>query len=174
MSMPVRRIRTAGVRQGGRRSRRQLVWATRDIAATTLASGSTARFDLLNNLEVAGASVLGSTVMRVHGALIINWTSSDTTLGANVGVLPSTTTEIQNVSSQTDLGEDWMYLTICPPALCQETTLVGTNLAGGFRFDIRAKRRVQELNQRVFYVLQNPGSGTITHGARFRLLLALP
>ena len=173
MSMPVRRVRAASVRPRGRQ-RRKLVWATRDQSGSTLAAGATARADLVNNLEVAGASTLGMTVARVHLALVINWTTTDATLGADVGILPSTTLQIASVVADTAVGEDWMLLTICPPALCPNTTLVGTNLTGGIRFDLRAKRKLDELNQHLYFVITNPGSGSITWGIRARTLCMLP
>ena len=113
--------------------------------------------------------------MRIHMALVMNWITTDASLGAEMGFLPLTTVTASNVST-TDVGEDWMLLTIAPPALCQETTLIGTNLAGGIRFDIRAKRKLEELNQHPFFVIKNSGvgAGQLNYGFRCRTLLALP
>jgi len=55
-------------------ARRKLVWATAE-SGFTLTAGTVATNDLLNALEVGGASKLGATVMRTHLEVVVGYTT---------------------------------------------------------------------------------------------------
>jgi hypothetical protein len=68
-----------------------------------------------------------------------------------------------------DLGQDWMYLTRLMPANAQGA--IGQEM---YEIDLRAKRKVQELNQTMLWCLFNSTGAAITVNIFARVLVALP
>src|SRR5215468_117083 len=170
--MPVRRIRTARVGVGRRPQRRKLVWATQNSINVALPSGSKNNLDLLGNLETAGSSVLGATVMRTHTVVNLSEANADTGKGVYLGWIVADAPNATNIDPSTGFGFDWMLLTVLPPELGQSEFLDGTNVRWAREYDLRSKRKIEELAERYFLCIQNAGSGTVNYSTFTRTLLA--
>ena len=175
--MPARRL----ARTSGRRSnRRKLVWAA-DVQTLAFTAGAqVANIDLLTQLKVAGASVLGSTVMRTHVriALSVGTVALGNELAWGLAVLPNNavvaagtavTAAIPTPIQNPEL--DWMMwdVRVASPTLGMD----GTNM---IMQDVKSKRRLEELDQT--YVLSllmvTAFSAAPTFVVSTRTLLALP
>ncbi len=169
-------VRRRSVPFSGRRpQRRKLVWATFSLqGSNTLATLAKVQHDLLGNLKVAGASILGSTVMRTHLIVASSEPSADTNQGLMLGLIVKDWNAATIPDPSVDLGDDWMLHTVHTPTVAQQTYFIGTNMIWGSRYDVRAKRKVEELNEGFFLCLQNQGSGTNTYTVFCKTLLALP
>lgn len=134
--------------------------------------------DLLANLRVAGSSVLGSTVMRTHMRWTLQWPDTGfIPQGMAVGLVVQSLQLVNTDSIDLLQDEDWAY---------RDRFSMGTGvntLAGadvpieGFTLDLRAKRKVQELNQTwcLAFSLQNAaGSDPMPVSVFARTLVALP
>jgi hypothetical protein len=167
------------VRGSGSR-RRKLVWATNFFGPTNIAAGAKlTQVDLLSNLKTAGASVLGSTIMRVHTNLAITWLFTDTGPGLYVGYLVASPPVTGTYDPNAESGLDWMLNTVIAPGTVNRQCLVQggaspTAYFAGNEFDIRAKRKIQELSQQFFFCAQNPGSAQVSISGFTKTLLALP
>jgi hypothetical protein len=173
--MPVSHRRSAGF--GARRpQRRKLVWATDNLASQTLATGAKLNRDLLANLEVAGSSVLGATVMRIHISCGFNEATADTGQGGALGIIVDSAPTVTNLDPAVAFGDDWMYLRIFGPSSNGRgnTTIQGTNWAWGEDVDIRSKRKIEELGEKLFLCYTNLGSGNQSVSFFTRALIALP
>lgn len=173
MSMPYRRIRPARV-STGRRQRRKLVWATQQSTSVALPTGNKQNIDLLGNLETAGSSILGATVMRTHTIVNCVEANADTGKGVFLGWIVDSATTATTIDPSTGFGFDWMLLTVLPPELGKSEFLDGTNLRWAQEYDLRSKRKIEELAEKYFLCIQNQGSGTVTFSSFSRTLLALP
>lgn len=147
-------------RHGRVPQRRKTVWA-RTSGILTLVAGTPQRFDLLGQFETAvGAQILGATVTRGRGWY--TWQTSGT-LGTaqrtNLGVIvapEASTAAVLDPNATTGTDLDWMYF--------QAHTYAGIYLASGnvgtpsqakeyeYEFDMRARRRMDELNQSLWLV----------------------
>jgi len=152
---------------------RKLVWATSSVTHT-IAAGAKTNDDLLANLETVGASVLGATIMRIHTKIAITQTAADASLGVFAGWIVDTAPTVTNLDPATSFGDDWMLLTELAPSTGTQVQTVGTVIFYGENFDIRSKRKCEELNEKLFLCLTNAGSGSVTLGAFSRTLIALP
>jgi hypothetical protein len=164
-----RRPRSSGVRG----SRRTLVWATFD-QSVNIAAGAQANSNLLANLQVAGSSTVGITVMRTHLELacITVVTSGDR---FRVGLVIGRLGDVGNpapVGSTTaaDPGEDWL--------LWRHETAAPTFGEGDqnnvVRYDVRSKRRSNELDQTYILSMINDVGIAKTFNMQGRILVALP
>ena len=162
---------------GNRSARRKLVWATQAGGTTLATSGANFNADLIMNLKVAGSSVLGATVMRTHFRWSVAWGATQVqTSQVAVGLVVQSTNLIPTNTVDLLQDEDWAY---------RDSFLMGTGVnyfptgaAGaseGFTLDLRAKRKVQELNQTwvLAMSLQN-GVAAVPISYYCRTLLALP
>src|SRR5215468_2361206 len=156
--------------------RRKLVWATSN-GDFALPVGGAAAFDnhnLLGNLQVAGASVLGATVMRTRGVLWPDWTGAAVGDKFKFGLLVATTDQIGVAAPADDLtnedGRDWAFLMECHP-----TTQGGGVGQEPIVFDVKAKRKIQELNQVWLMPMRHiTGANALTVHSFIRTLIALP
>ena len=172
--MPANRRRSSGARfRSGQR--RKLVWATKDIFLSPTAAGQTANLDMLSDLRVAGASILGATVMRTHLQLSAFGT---VTAGNNFyfGLRVGNNNEVQAFTADTTLMADpanqpeldWMWWEHAQAAPVYDQG--GTNI---LIRDIKAKRKVQELDQTYLLCLYS-GTGFNSLQVSARTLVALP
>jgi hypothetical protein len=158
--------------------RRKLVWATsgqlnQSVGQTPL------NYDFLQNLRVAGSSVLGATVMRVHLDLSVAWTAVTpaTSNGLAIGFCIEDTDLVgAGDVSPGAAGRDWMLRQDFLPGSGRNTvSIAAASPVEGFQVDLRAKRKVQELNQTLCFVLQNTAAaGGLPVSFFARTLIALP
>ena len=164
--MPARHRRTSPVRRGGRR---QLVWALDDINLAIPAGGLT-NLDLLSQLEVAGSSVLGATVMRTH--LVIQHSFAAATDNLTFGLIIGRKADLgaglgpNPVSAP---GDDWMWLGRVPAT----ASGAAIDVARVVEIDSRSKRKMQELQQAYLLQLFNGNAAISNTRIYCRTLVAL-
>jgi hypothetical protein len=166
--MPTRHRRASF--SGVRTERRKLVWTTSVVANNTIANGVVTATDLLAGLEVAGASVLGITVMRIHAQFSTAFAAVGDRITAGIVVGSSADTGNQlDPAVLPDL--DWML----NRAVFPNSSGATVNAVEPWEIDLRSKRKMQELNQRLFFAWKPATSGgTTSLSAQFRTLIALP
>jgi len=160
-----------------RRPRRKLVWSTVDQTLTLAAVGNGSNIDLLTALKVGGASILGTTIMRTHLALDV---FSAVALADNfywgLAVLPNSQLVTNVAVSATVVNPaqnpeiDWMmwkheYASPTYGESASNNTIP---------IDVRAKRRLEELNETYCFSLRGSAGAAFTAQLSGRVLLALP
>jgi hypothetical protein len=161
----------------GRRSqRRQLVWATDALPATSIGAGAKLnQRDLLGNLETPGAGILGATVMRIHATFAFTWLNTDTAPAVYIAYIVDDAPTVTNLDPSTAFGDDWMLLSQITPGSCnRQLVALSTTLYAGHEIDLRSKRRLGELNDKLFLAMENPGTQAVSVSAFTRTLVALP
>ena len=158
-------------------TRRRTAWARLFTSNLTLATLTAAGpLDLLSAFEVAGASTLGSTIVRCHLRLTCASPTTDTNPGLIFGVIrdtaPPTGANVINPSTQTEL--DWSWWDQLSPGTSESSLISGTTMLYGRAIDIKGKRKFTQLNDRWFFTIFNNGSATLTYGLTVSTLLALP
>jgi len=157
--------------------RRKLVWATA-AESFTLAPAARRNTDLLGNLKTVGASVLGTTVMRTHTVIAVTDTVAGApAMGLYLGWVVDDAPTATNLDPSTSFGDDWMLLTQLAPGYARNSSVLGDaggHIYYGERFDLRAKRKIEELNEQYLLCYENAGANTISVGMFTRTLLALP
>ena len=166
--MPVRR---RSIRTGVRAQRRKLVWATFNSAGFgPIAAGATQRADLLGDFRVAGGSVLGTTIMRIHASVHLPFgVVADYWYG---GIVVGRLSDIPGTAPavSTDPEIDWMLA----QAIYSTATGAAVDVAKNWTIDLRAKRKMQELDQALLFCLTNVTAAAQTPRVFFRTLVALP
>jgi len=159
-----------------RPQRRKLVWATVQTTAAALTVNSTGGVgDLLANLRVAGSSVLGATVMRTHARLELSSATTDNAAGFVYGFAVDDATELGGTNLDlTSLGADWMLYDTVTPASSPSIMTVGTTFIWHRTIDLKAKRRLEELNESYRFSIKNEGGATADWSLFARILVALP
>ena len=155
-----------------RGARRKLVWATTD-QSVTLGVGNSSNVDLLAGLEVAGSSILGCTIMRTHCELSL---TTAITLGdrLRVGFVVGRAAEVGAgvVGALTAATPEldwllWRHETAAP-------TFGTESNNNQLVYDIKAKRKMQELSQAYILALGNSVGASKTMTIQARTLIALP
>ncbi|ALE29541.1 hypothetical protein A0R81_gp1 [Lake Sarah-associated circular molecule 4] len=163
-------------RQAGlvRSQRRKLVWATTD-QSVNIPAGQISNTNLAATLSVAGASLLGTTIMRTH--LRIEMTSiagQATTDQYRIGLIVGRTSDVGiNVAGQQDPSNpelDWVHLDRVIPTASGATV----DSTQHWVLDNRSKRKMQELNQAYLLCLQQNAAAARTFNIFARVLFALP
>jgi len=163
----------------GRSSRRRLVWAT-SFTFDTIANNANVNHDLLSNLKVAGSSVLGCTVVRTHMRVSVQWPNAaavSSFYGLALGLCVQSMTQVAANTVDLAQDEDWALRdTMIPGTGADSLNPSATVLVEGWNIDLRAKRKVQELNQTwcLALSLQNAITFSIPVAVYARTLVALP
>ncbi len=174
--MPVHRSR-AFASAGRRPQRRKLVWATDTWSNVSVAAGAKLpQRDLLANLEVAGSSILGATIMRTHLKVSFSELTADTGLGVYAGLIVNTAPTVTNLdpSSPSAFGDDWMFHSTLGPPTALQVYQSGSSTIWGYAIDLRAKRKIEELSEKYWFTFINTASGTVATSGFAKVLLALP
>lgn len=172
--MLVRSRRPPPRRRGFAAARRKTRWVTSAPGPITISSGGlSSAVDLVAGFEVAGASILGATVMRMHVALSFSSLTTDTAPGLTWGIIVWDTT-IAKPDPSNDFLTPWLIADFFTPGMANGPIISGSNILYGKYMDIRAKRRLPNFNDRPFLLIKNDGSATLTYSAFVRTLLALP
>jgi len=153
-----------------RSPKRVRVWSTTDHATTALAAAASANVDMLLDFPTAP----GITVIRTH--LQVTPTTAPAvgdriTFGLIIGRLSDVsdpTAAGALTPSQTDL--DWMYWT---------TIIANPSFGNGgnnntFVVDLRAKRKMEELNQVYLLSITNHQVAAVTYRIAARTLMLMP
>jgi|SRR5579871_3396435 len=153
-----------------RAPRRKLIWSTFQSSPTIVSSGNYAA-DLIADLEVAGASKLGCTVMRTHLIVQIVWGAAVQPAFDWLALKAADQNEITgpiSVPGQPDL--DWALLTWLPA----HSTGATLDACTYYTVDLRAKRKIEELGQTWGLFMFNPTTVSQSVSIHARTLLALP
>ena len=163
--------------RGSSGSRRRTSWASSPVTNQTISSASKFSFDLLTNFEVAGASYLGSTVARIHGSVYINFNTADTAPSAYIGYIVNSA-ETAALQTQPDPAtaqqDDWMLLRLLAPGLSPSTLTETAAIFTGFDVDIRSKRKIHQMGEKLICTISNVGTSPIVVTMFHRTLVMLP
>ena len=158
-----------------RSQRRKLVWLTNIQSQVTITSGShLGLVDLTSAFRSAGASTIGTTIMRTHGVIEVSYNTADTGPSITVGYLVTTNTASAGIDPNAQLEDDWMLWKFLPPPLSPSGIIIGTSLLCAYEIDLRAKRKMHEMGQQYLFCVFNGGSMSVTISAAHRVLLAMP
>jgi hypothetical protein len=169
--VPARRFQRRSVRS----PRRRTTWAVNGPSTTTCTAGGFAWFDLLAAYNAMPNSVsAGITVVRIHMRLavvsglvtpgqavvtaIMRGQNDDT--GANNAGSPS---------PRTDFYQDYM---MWESQILDASNFTQPGGSNNWSWDVRAKRRLPNLNQTILFGVSSLQAVQINHSSR--LLLALP
>jgi hypothetical protein len=118
---------------------------------------------------------VGATVMRTHLRLSFSSLTSDTSPGVFYGIVlwdKSQTIGLPDV--QTDLNVDWMIQDFVSPGTSEDSIIVSTSILYGESLDLKARRRLRELNDTPTLLFKNVGSASLQFGYMSKMLVALP
>jgi len=175
--------RTHTVRRGAAGGpRRKLIWVEAGGNANPVGVGNAGIiFDLMAAFKTAGGDVLGSTIIRTHlvvNALTTPEISIGTQEGLDIGLIVGTTTDTVSELNATRSYDDWMLRKAIFPGTARNSMInaVATppTVIYGDEIDLRAKRKMQELQQ-TYWAYFGARNGTTTAMNFFaRILIALP
>lgn len=152
--------------------RRKLTWATTEQTTFTLTGATSADlFDLGANYKAAGGTTQGITIMRTHIQLAVQSASPTIGAGAFLGLIVGNSADTRTQLNALAEYEDWMLYRNC---YVMGTTSGASNQEARYEIDIRSKRKMQELNQSYWLVLEALTAQTTTVAFSVRSLLALP
>jgi hypothetical protein len=154
-----------------RGQRRKLVWATFDQTAAALAAGAHVNVDLLADLEVAGASKLGATIIRTH----LRFTVQPDTLtgGAIYGLVVARAADVGVGVGPNPISDptiDWMLYQRWLPFTDGGQALPATSQVV---IDNRSKRKIEEMGQAYLFSFANNNAVAQTPRIFARTLIAL-
>lgn len=163
-------------RSSSRPQRRRLVWARYRTTSVAVVAGTAFTAFPLDTFETAyGAQLLGCTIMRVRGCItakMVAGTNASFTVAMKVADLPGVNPEAPASSGINDdwfMYETWASVTSTPTALEPSLQLQK-------EVDVRARRRLDELGQRLVLAAEtsSAGAGQYTFTAVLSILVALP
>jgi hypothetical protein len=118
--------------------------------------------------------------MRTHIKISLTAADTDANPGAFFGtiVVDSTMQAAGRPDPSTDFAADWLYLSLMGPGIAQNTTVgppnAPTEWLYGNEVDVRARRRLHEMNDNYVFCLKNSGSAALNYTLFVRALVALP
>jgi hypothetical protein len=130
-------------------------------------------FDLLSSFEAAGASTLGVTIMRTHMTFSYHSTQATGLADWNVGLLVGRDSDVTTPAGTNPVVEtelDWMLLT----AEFSKWNGGTENTFTQGSYDVRSKRKMEEMQQRYMLCLYNTGAAGAQWTYFARTLVALP
>jgi hypothetical protein len=133
---------------------------------------------MLAGLEVAGTGIVGGTVVRQHLMVSLASASTDTDPSWLWGTVmwPKTRVAANVPDVISDFYIDWtMIREVTPGTAPQSFQNSGfTEFLYGGEYDIKAKRRITQMDESLFFCLYNGGTASGTYTIFSRTLIALP
>jgi len=168
--MPLRR-RPASRSSFQRTQRRKTIWADLRTDHLTVASVPSLLLPLATLESAMGAQTVGSTVVRMHGHVtprILGVGTLDWTVG--IGVFP-TTSDADDLDPMLNPFLDWMIINHEQ----LDATATGRHYHSPYRFefDLKSKRKLDEVDDQLFLVIKSLGAG-LNFFISCRTLLLLP
>ncbi len=167
--MPARHRRSAAYVRG---QRRKLVWATLD-QSVNIPAGNVSNTNLLALLAVAGSSLLGCTVMRTH-VRITSMSGAVANDLLRVGLIVARVADVglgvAGAVTAADPELDWMLL----DRRVVRGQLTNVDPRAEYEYDVRSKRKLQELNQAYVLSLVPSSAAASVWQLWARTLIALP
>jgi len=170
--MPARRRRSTS--QGRRISgRRRPAWAEFQ-SNVVVASTAFSNINLLADLDVAGSSILGVTVVRTLVRIQVqNW-ATVLTDSISVGLMAGRLSDVGAAAPATALafnpGLSWAWHDLLLPR-SDGATIRAIDI---YEIDSRAMRRIRNVNETFLLCLANASTGSKTMEIFVRTLVALP
>jgi hypothetical protein len=163
--MPVRRSSRPAVRS----HRRKLVWCNFQFSDSAIVTTVNTIHDMLTDFEAAGATHLGCTIMRIHMQLSFSpgAVGDHGEIGIAVGRKGDT---ISTLSVAVNPEMDWMLYRWVWPASSGGTV----DAVNPFEIDLRAKRKLDELDQTLWFTWIPIATTSASMSGFARILLALP
>jgi hypothetical protein len=132
----------------------------------------------LAGLDVGGVGYVGGTVVRTHIMVSLSSAAADTNPGFYWGLIIYGKDRVGvNVPPvNTDFYLDWLMLRESTPGTTPQSWQDATfahYLYGG-EFDVRAKRKVPQMDDSLFFALYNAGTAAGAYTIFARTLIALP
>lgn len=161
-----------------RRQRRRKIWAA---AQETFASSTDGAVDLLTDYRTDRGVLQadpGMTIMRVVGRIQVQKATG--TLTSQDGVLyglvvDSSTRAVANVSRPgTSEHDDWMMWQWLPVAYGENVSPTDTDLITSYDVDVKARRRLEEVNDTLWFSWAITGLNNAAVSITVRVLLLLP
>lgn len=174
MAIPRQRSRSS--------TRRKLIWARQPAVDGNIPVGGTTQVDLLANFETLyGAQLIGCTVMRIRGkvsvASAVSAPATSAPLPSVMGILVTNGTVIPGTVAGPIASpyEDWMMYDSAYLSHGSELIAPGLPSLALVEFDVKSMRKIDELQQRLLWVIQNhPGAPLRNFNLTTSVLLALP
>jgi len=166
--MPYRHVARNTAR---RPQRRKLIWVTSSVNSGAIAAGSNWSVDMVAGMRVAGASLLGTTVMRIHAQLEVN--SGAATAGSFnwFGIKIADQVEITTtLALSSSVYDDWMIY----DQVFSHFTGATVDATVIRSIDLRSKRKMEEMSQTLGLFVSNTSGVAQTYNWYSRTLLALP
>jgi hypothetical protein len=114
---------------------------------------------------------LGATVLRIHLDLSLSWLTSDTSPAVIASIIVQD--KQFGIVPTTDLQVPWLLYRMVTPGRSEQSMVNGTSILAGDVFDIRAKRRLPQLNDTLQFRLSNLGSASVAYTINARTLVML-
>ncbi len=152
-----------------RGTRRKLVWATGGGSSGSIANGAGVSFDLVADLQAAGSSILGSTIMRTHLVISTLWGAvaqpAFYVYAVKVSDANETAIALPNFShlNWAIYKQVYAHSTGATVDACTQEVL-----------DLRAKRKIQEMQENWTLFITNTSGVAQTYNVFSRTLVALP
>jgi hypothetical protein len=153
------------------------MWSTTLIPPTALTTVTNAApLDLANPLEVAGVGVLGGTVLRTHirVSAVCSNTDANPALMWGIVVFDQASAAVGRPDPAIEFNLDWMINVRTDPENTPNSVAFASSLGYGEEIDLRARRRLREVNDRPLFCIKNMGSTTVSYAAFIKMLIALP
>ena len=162
-------------------NRRKVVWGLSAVTNQSLLTATNATpVDLLAGLRTAGVGLVGGTVVRTHVWLSLVSTAADASPSAVWGIVVWDKSGLgaTTANPNTDFYIDWMMHREISPGTspCSIGLPIGTptEIAYGNEYDVKARRRLHEMNDTPVFSLFNQGTGTLTYSWFVRTAVMLP
>lgn len=165
-------------------ARRKLIWARSTSLDAAPAPAAGVAHDLLAQFRTDGGSSLGATVTRVRIDYTLVWTLDAATaipfnqlaVGVIVDQLQLDQTEVPRPGDEEHA--DWMYWRrhTAVPEFSALTGTAGVTVTGSWSVDVRSQRKVEELGQTLWFVMDPTytASNVLSYRANASVLLKLP
>ena len=169
--MPFRR--RVATRRSARSPRRKTQWA--ETNAGHLVSTTAVHSNCMADLETAwGSNVMNCTILRMVGWVsLTRAAATDASLSDWGFIVDTDLSDVDDHAPTASPYIDWMAK---GRLNLQPTTLVVGEDQAFQRFDLRARRRLPDVNTTLWFVSQNPGApvGSPLLRMHVRVLIALP
>jgi hypothetical protein len=169
--------RRSSLARGRVSARRRTQWATSQITVPLAAAAGTAiaAVDVLATVNVAGFGLAGSTVGRVHVRVNQVSATADTQPGFQWGlVVWDRTAASVKPNAGSDFAVPWLHWAYAVPSTKGPLSDVAFPIFFSDDADVRAKRKLGQMNDSLFLCFTNTGSAAATITYQVRTLLMLP
>jgi hypothetical protein len=110
--------------------------------------------------------------MRTHARLSVAWSNTDTSPICHYGSIVEDGANWSGTPFN-DTQLPWLHLNVLEPGTARNSIAVGTSILAGDDLDIRARRRIPDLNDSYLWKLYNGGSASLTYTLFIRTLVML-